>query len=87
MKIKIIFMDVWVCARCHQWVGRIPKIEHGAWDKGHMCKCGCTSIELRGEGRPLGFKSRFWKRELEYFKLMLKDIPRGLWSEYCNWKA
>lgn len=51
--------EVWVCARCNRWAYRIPKSWHGfTGDKDWSCKCGCTSVRLRGDGRPFGPRDR-----------------------------
>lgn len=60
---KSIPSEIWECSRCKRWAFRLPVSAAGVTgDKDWSCDgCGCTSIRLRGPGRPIGPRSRHWK--------------------------
>jgi hypothetical protein len=68
MKVELLYTEVWVCGGCGRWAYRCLKIESGSYGPDWSCeKCGCTSVRLRGPGRPIGPKCLAFRREVENF--------------------
>jgi len=76
-RIESIFTEVWVCGRCGRWAYRALAIEQGdCGGKGWNCEyCGCSSVRLRGPGRPLSKCCAVWEREAAWFCELALDLP------------
>ena len=76
LKIRAIRSQVWICAACHMWLGRMP-VYAGEGDKGDCCeRCGNTSMIIR-DGRPFGPRSSQWEWLIEEVREFLELFEEG----------